>query len=282
VVTKGIPVVFLDATFNPNFFSYLLESYNGESKHIGKKGFQELIVFGYREDISDIKIRSTIFRMKPEDSMPKSSFTNSEKWEHTRDNWLSTHMSFIMRIFGKNNVGIITYKELGEFSKTIGYDVEYYGNLRGTNLLKDKPVLVIIGSYLPKLPSWIAIKKGTYDSKKKYFEEILSEYFLLDVNKDNLISVGVEAPNIISSKYNYNLAKVYSYIYQQKICQIYDSPGDKVALKPSEMLITLMWYDEVYQAFHRNRPLRDERIIFSYCWFPEPKASIFLTDKKDI
>jgi hypothetical protein len=279
-VTEGVPVVFLDATFNPNFFSYLLESYNGESKHIGKKGFQNLIVFGYREDISDIDIKSTIFRMKPEDSMPKSSFTDLKKWEHTRDNWLSTHMSLIMRIFGRNNVGIITYKNLGEFPKTVGYPVEYYGNLRGTNLLKDKPVLVIIGSYLPIPPSWIARKKGQYDSKKKYFEEILSEYFLLNVRKEHLLSVGVEAPKLISKKYDYSLAKIYSYIYLTENCKPLNSPGDLVEMNPSEMLVNLMWFDEIYQAFHRNRPLRYPRIIFAYCWFPEPKASIFLTDKK--
>jgi hypothetical protein len=283
-VTQKVPTVFMDATFNPNFFSYLLESYNGESKVQGEKGFTNLIVFGYREEIKDIDIKSTIYRMRPEDSMPKSSFTEPKNWIHTRDNWLATHMKFIMRVFGRNNVGIITYKDLAEFPKAVGYDVEFYGNLRGTNILENKPVLVIIGSYLPVVPSWIAKKKGTYKSNQKYYEDILSEYFLLDVNEDNLKSVKVEAPEVVSKKYDFSLGKVYSYMYVGDTGKMIDTPGDNVAVKPSEMLINLMWYDEIYQAFHRNRPLinrpsKGEKIIFAYCWFPEPKASVYMTDK---
>jgi len=277
-VTKKIPVVFLDATFNPNYFSYLLECYNGELKYQGKKGFSNLVVSGFREDIEDLEIKSTIYRMNPEDSMPKSNFIDDQQWSHTKDNWLTAHMKLIMKVFGRNNVGIITYKDLADFPKTVGYDLEYYGNLRGTNILENKPVLVIIGSYLPIVPSWIAKRKGTYNPNEKYFEDILRECFLLDVNEDNLISVGIEAPKFVSDKYDYDLAKVYSYKYIGKTEDMIGTPGDIIASHPSEMLVNLMWYDEIYQAFHRNRPLREKRIIFSYCWFPEPEARVFETN----
>jgi transposase-like protein len=280
-ITNGIPVVFMDATFNKHFFSYLLESYNGERKFVGEKGFTNLNITVYRQRIEDIKRESIIYRMKPEDSIPKTSFMDSQNWERTRDTWLSTHLKFIMKLFKEDNVGIITYKDLGGFSKAVGYDVELYGNLRGTNLLENKPVLVLLGSYLPIVTSWFAKKKRAYDPNKKYFDDLLSEYFLLDVNKENLISVGLEAPEFLSKKYDFSLAKVYLHKYVGKKGDTIRSSGDIVNSRPAETLSTIMWYDEIYQAFHRNRPLRNKRIIFSYCWFPEPKARILEVDKNN-
>ncbi len=39
-------------------------------------------------------------------------------------------------------------------------------------------------------------------------------------------------------------------------------------------MINTIWFDEIYQAFHRNRGLRYQRIIFSYAWFPEPNMTM--------
>lgn len=280
-ITRGIPVVFMDATFNTHFFYYLLESYTGERKQIGEKGFTNLNISIFREHKDDFNKESIIYRMKPEDSIPKNSFTNTQNWERTKETWLTTHLKLIMKVFGQNNVGIITYKELGDFSKAIGYNVEFYGNLRGTNTLKDKPVLVLLGSYLPIITSSYAKRIGEYRKDKKYFDDLLSEYFLLDANEKNLVSVGLEAPEIISKSYNYSLAKVYQQKYIGKKEELLLTPSLVTIAKPAEMLSTILWYDEIYQAFHRNRPLRYKRIIFAYCWFPEPRARIFKVDENN-
>jgi hypothetical protein len=215
--------------------------------------------------------------MRPEDSMPKSNFTNPQNWDHTKE-WLTADMKIIMEIFGKNNVGIITFSEFGSIVKSFGFDVEYYGNLRGTNVLEDKPVLVLIGSYLPIVASWID-SEGKREGKS-YFEEILSKYFLLNVDEKNLVSIGIEAPKLVSSKYDYKLARVYGYKYIGKVGELLKTPADLIVQNPAEALNTLFWYDEIYQAFHRNRGLRKERIIFSYCWFPEPGATIYSTNNQ--
>lgn len=278
-VTKGKPAVFLDATFNKYWFSYLLESYNAESKFMGKKPFSNLMVSFFYTDKEDIKKKSTIYRMRPEHVMPKSSFTDSQKWKHTKD-WLSTHMKLIMKIFNQKHIGIITFRELGDFPKSIGFDVEYYGNLRGLNILEKKKVLVIIGSYIPILYAWNPNFKRD-SPEKEAFNELLSKYFLLEVDKNNLVSVGVQAPEFISSKFDYKLAKSYAYKYIGKTGKEFGTWGDEIARNPAEALVTLFWYDEIYQAFHRTRGLRYPRIIFSYCWFPEPKAILYATDDKD-
>jgi hypothetical protein len=181
-----------------------------------------------------------------------------------------------MNLFGKNNVGIITFKDLGDFPKALGYNVECYGNLRGTNKLENKPVLVLIGTYQPIVPSWYP---NVDKNEKEYFDDLLSKYFLLDASEENLKTVGVEAPDFVSKKYDFPLGKTYSQKYVGKIGELYATIGDLVVQRPAQTLATLFWYDEIYQAFHRNRPLRHERIIFSYCWFPEPNARIFKTKK---
>ena len=277
-VTKGVPAVFMDATFNQYFFCYLLECYNGESKYIGKKNFTNLQVRGFKLSYSDIQKESIIYRMRPEHVMPKTSFTTPKNWEHTKD-WLSRHMKAIMTIFGINQVGIITFKDLGDFPKAVGYPVEFYGNLRGLNILKDKPVLVLIGTYLPMPPSWHSSFKDD-KSENEGFDELLCKYFYLDVNEKNLVSGKVEAPAGVSVNYDYKLATPYAYKYIGETGKTLGTAGDEIAKRPAEALTTLFWYDEIYQAFYRNRALLNDKIIFAYCWFPEPNATIYTTDQK--
>lgn len=274
-VTKGIPAVFMDATFNPFLFRYLLECFQAEGKYFGKKEFKTLCLFVFQKIHNNPK--TVLYRMRPEDVMPKISFTVPGNWEHTRK-WLESDMKNIMKIYGKNNVGIITFKEFGSIVKSFGFDVEYYGNLRGTNVLEDKPVLVLIGSYLPIIASWNAT-----DAKedKEYYEDLLSKHFLLKIEESDLISVGIEAPKEVSDKYRYDLAKAKAYKYIGKtIKEILPTEAGEIYKNPAEALNIFLWFDEIYQAFHRNRGLRYPRTIFAYCWFPEPKARIFATDDK--
>jgi len=217
--------------------------------------------------------------MHPEENLSKSSFVDKKYWEHTKE-WLEVEIKFLKEIYGNNNIGIITLKDLGKYSKAFGYNVEYYNNLRGTNTLKDKLILILLGSFLPIVASWDARKEE--NKKEKYFDYLLSEYFFLKVDKNNLESIGIQAPKSIVEMYDYSLGKTYSYMYTGDAGKMLGTDGDEIAKKPAEALVTLLWYDEIYQAFHRNRPLNQPRIVFSYCWFPEPNALIYSVDKKKI
>jgi hypothetical protein len=273
VVANGVPAVFMDATYNPFLFRYILECYNAEGKYFGNKRFDDLNLYIFQKFHSNPK--TVLYRMCPEDVLPKRSFTIPKNWEHTKE-WLAPDMRTIMKIFGKNNVGIITFKEFGNIAKSFGFDVEYYGNLRGTNVLESKPVLVLIGSYLPIVASWDA-----EDAKedKEYYEDLLSKYFLLNVEEKDLDTVGIEAPKDITGRFDYKLAKVKAYKYVGKtIKEILPTEAGEIYKNPAEALNNLIWFDEIYQAFHRNRGLRYPRIIFAYCWFPEPGARMFATD----
>lgn len=37
---------------------------------------------------------------------------------------------------------------------------------------------------------------------------------------------------------------------------------------PVSWIQNSVWDSEMYQAFHRNRGLQNNRVIFAYCWFP--------------
>jgi len=274
-VTKGVPAVFMDATFNPFMFRYLLECFQAEGKYFGKKEFNNLYMYIFQKFHSNKE--TVLYRMRPENVMPKNSFTAPENWDHTRK-WLEPCMKNIMDIYGKNNVGIITFKEFGSIVKSFGFDVEYYGNLRGTNVLEDKPVLVLIGSYLP-----IIARKNATDDKadKEYYEDLLSKHFLLKIEESDLVSIGIEAPEEVSEKYRYGLAKAKAYKYMGKtIKEVSPTKAGEIYKNPAEALNIFLWFDEIYQALHRNRGLRYPRTIFAYCWFPEPGAKIFTTDNK--
>jgi hypothetical protein len=274
-VTRGIPAVFMDATFNRYLFQYLLECYNAEAKIMRKSRFKNLNVSVYKKYHRNSN--TILYRMRPEHVMPKASFFPQERWERTKE-WFSSHMKIIMDIFGRNHVGIITFKDFGDIIKSFGYDAEYFGNLRGTNVLENKPVLVIVGTYLPIVVS----NDGEDDNRKEKedYKELLQQHFLLKIHKNDLTSVGFGAPKGISSKYNYRLAKAKGYVYVGKGGKLFDTPADEVVKNPAETLNNLYWYDEIYQAFHRNRGLRKDRIIFSYCWFPEPGTKIYATDSQ--
>ena len=272
-VVNGIPIVFMDATFNQFFFSYLLESYNGEMRKFKDKGFSKLHAQIFKKLHQNEK--TLIYRMRPKDTMPKSSFESGERWNHT-SKWLSEHMNLIMRIYGSKNVGIITFSDYAEICTAFGLEVEYFGNLRGSNILEHKPVLVIIGTYLPKIASWDSRK---VNDKDEYFEDLIRKYFLIEAKQEDLKTIQIGAPTEVEESFPYKLARIYAYTYTGKIGTLYKTPGDLVVKDPAESLNVTGWFDEMYQAFHRNRGLRYPRIIFSYGWFPEPKAIIIHNEK---
>jgi len=228
----NLKVVILDASFNSKLFKYFLYSYNGE------KGFKSKIEV--QEYFTDEQNKNTIiFKMRPKAWHPKASFSSKYEDKYA-EKWVPEHLKRIREIFGNENVGIITFKELGEKSKFLGYNVEYYGNLRSKNTFENMPVLVVLGHFFPPMPtSRIDPKTGI---KQKGLEE-------KDWKEKHL---GDSWPRRYADKRG-----------KTKFLK-----NDTVKLYPAR---TIQDYfdDEIYQAVHRSRGLLNKRIIFLYCWIPE-------------
>jgi hypothetical protein len=290
---KKVPLVIMDATFNRHLFSYFLESYNGEMKQKRSKthkGYENLKVKILTSNVTNDK--TIIYRMHPKGVWPKFSFTTKKD---TTWPWLLSDLHRLRRIFGDANIGIITHKELSWLFESMNFDVEYYGNLRGTNKLENKQVLVIIGTWLPLPPSW-EDSKDSYDKNKDYIDYLAKKYFLANINKEDTMEVRMGAPMNIEAEFpniykdSKSKARVRATI-ESKLITLDNNEGIvkylalKYADKANEFplsMINSIWYEEIYQAFHRNRGLRnqkDQRIIFSYAWFPEPKMNMILGDK---
>jgi len=278
-IRNNIPAVILDATFNINLFSYFLDSYNGEMKHLlgdEFKGFKDLRVKILKSNVSNNK--TTIFRMHPGGCWTRRSLTEfkDKTWQ-----WLLEDLKELRNIFGDANIGIITFKNLSWLFEVMNFDVEYYGGLRGSNKLENKEVLVVIGAWVPLPPSWIEEDKNSTDEEKDYIDSLVEKYSLRKITKKDVREVKIGAPHRIERLYPqlYNSYeskarirasidnKLFTDDNWDKFRKLSDS--NKVDEYPISVINTI-WFDEMYQAFHRNRGLRYPRIIFSYAWFPEP------------
>ncbi|MDG6219614.1 MAG: hypothetical protein QCI00_09275, partial [Candidatus Thermoplasmatota archaeon] len=259
ILSKGIPLVILDASFNINLFHYFLETYNGESQKLGKKGFTQkpVKVKIYYSDITNKD--SIIYRMRPKGAWSKTSI--SDAWENKTRPWISRDMRNIMDIFGTSNVGIISFKEYGEICQTLGFDMEYYGGLRGTNLLEDKLVLVILGSWFPPPPSW-EVDEKQQNKDKDYLDDLVRKYFQIIITEKDVYETRIGAPEEVETSHDI-LKKGIARFTTDKQLKDNETPADFTQNHPVSMINT-MFNDEIYQAFHRNRALRYPRIIFSY------------------
>jgi len=274
-VLQGTPLIIMDATFNSPLFSYFLESYNGETRKLNNKGFDDLNVRVFFKIHTNKK--SIIYRLVPTSTIPKSNFINKKLWDKSKQ-LLRRHMRLIFEIFGIDNVGIITFKEIGDLFQAFGFDVEYYGNLRGTNILKDKPVLVIVGTYSPPLTSW----DSKNDNEGDNYENLIWRYFMKKIDKKDIKTVEFGAPEEVEEAYPYTLARKPGYSIKTNDGKRVNTSADNIDNDPVSAL-NMIWYDEIYQAFHRNRGLRseNERIIFAYCWFPEPRSTTWVNNEME-
>jgi hypothetical protein len=267
VVARGKPIVILDATFNLNLFYYFLESYNGELRNQGKDGFSKVKanVKIYYSDYQNPN--SIIYRMRPTGSWPRSSIVGA--WKEKTKEWVSRDMRQIMDIFGQENVGVITFKNYGDICQSFGFDMEYFGGLRGTNILEDKLVLVIIGGWFPP-PHSKSIPDDQRSPDKEYLDTLVRKYFYRDILLKDVKDVYIGAPESVETSHEQLKSGIARFTTEKKWSEK-DKPADIAEAHPVSMVNT-MFCDEIYQAFHRNRSLRYPRIIFAYGWFPEPKA----------
>jgi len=266
VVAQGKTIVILDASFNLYLFHYLLETYNGERKKLGLPGFS---LRNARVKIYYSKHQnpeSTIYRMRPAGSWSKTSIIN--RWD-TEKEWISRDMQRIIEIFGAGNVGVITFKELAEMGNTLGFDLEYFGGLRGTNKLEDKPVLVILGGWFPPPPSWNIPPEDTRKAKDT-LDSLVWKYFLKKLEKKDSKNVKAGAPSEIEAVHNYLGRGIAKFTIDKEFIEG-KTPADLAENNPFN-IINSIFFDEYYQSVHRNRPLRYPRLVFVYGWFPEPRT----------
>jgi hypothetical protein len=270
-INPDLKVVILDASYNDKLFKYFLYSYNGE------KGFTSNIVV-QEYTTNETNKKSIVFKMKPTAWHPKASFKPKKKYDvKYAEKWVPKHIQTIREIFGEENVGIITFKDLGEWSKLLGFNVEYYGNLRSTNTFEKMPVLVVLGHFFtPK----IKYKKDETDKKrdkKKGLIDIIDEWFLRDSTTYSM----VELKSMIFKKYGKKTKRTKQWKekyfgetwprrYADERGKTQFNKRDPIKLKPVQA-IQDYFDDEIYQAVHRNRGLQKNRIIFLYCWIPPYK-----------
>jgi len=265
-VNRGSKIVLLDATLLKNLFKYFLYSYNGEI------GFnKDIRVNIYKTNISNKN--TIVFRMKPKGWHPKISFTDKKYLGYT-NKWLPFHLRKIREIFGENNVGIITFKIIGERCKLLGYNTEYYNNLRSKNNFTNKPVLVILGHFFPPMVEY----DNNGNLKKKGIIEMMDDWFLRDSDTFSIVELQEHVQNHL--RRNPDTYERSWEIWRKRFTgksaprRYIDEPnrttfteGDILQLKPVK---TVQDYfdNEIYQAIHRNRGLQNNRIIFLYCWIP--------------
>jgi len=261
-IQKNLPLVILDASFNENLFSYFLESYNGEIRKLGYgEGFKDLNVYVLK---SNHKNQNTvIYRMHPRGALSKSSVLTYQ--DETTKN-ISAEIKKIIEVFGIENVGIITFKDIAKHVKVLGIDIEYFGNLRGTNILEGKSVLIVIGAWIPIPPSK---PKSEEEKKKQGLESLIWNNFLIDIKDISYVEAFASAPQTVIDK-NKEVKLAEAHISIEKKFKNSDSMADITEMNPISM-INMQFYAEAYQAYHRNRGLRNNKIIFSFGWFPEPE-----------
>jgi hypothetical protein len=279
VVAQRKPIIILDASFNQALFHYFLETYNGETRAFeisNRPGFDNVKVNVKIYSSRCVTNNTKIYRMRPRGAWPRASIIGS--WESKSKEWISRDMRAIMDVFGSGNVGVISFKDLCEEGQVLGADFEYFGGLRGSNILEDKPVLVIIGGWFPPIPSW-KIPPENRKANQETLDNLVRKYFLKNITKDDSKDAFVGAPSSIETSHEF-LLKGIAHLTTDKQISKGKAPADIVEAIPISMINT-MYFDEMYQAFHRNRGLRYPRIIFVYGWFPEPDAVYHFRDASE-
>mgnify|MGYP000542531224 CR=1 FL=1 len=267
-------LVVLDASFNQKMFHLFLEMYNGEI------GFNRPI--SVKVHYTDAKNKkTTVYSMRKSSQcaswFPKSSIVNPKKKEGknpyaTMEN-LAPSIVKIIDIYGYDDIGIITYKEIAKnLSSMFAGEYEYFGNLRSKNVFKNKKVLIVI---------------GTYSGSDKHVEKMLLKLFdisnpqIIDEKAENLYYKEVleqTGINLFPTPKEWEILRVKD---RRRFSDKYDefgflegknpsAPEDiyRYGIYPVEWVTKVGWDDEIYQAYHRSRGLRNDRIIFAFGWFP--------------
>jgi hypothetical protein len=252
-ISQSAPVVMLDASFEETLFRDHLEFFNYEY------GFKkDLKVTIYQSNVRNPK--SIIYRMHDTSAHPKVNFTN-EKYREGTMLWVKHDLEIIHKIFGSENVGIITYKDLvtenickKNRKEFLGFEAMSYGDLLGSNSFDGKKVLVIL---------------GTYDiSPDQLIKEIYKHYLICYPGES------ITDARTMKEKHDKSYGDLKSGPWSlegedftdgyRALWGTMEPPLDKLPY----MISSAFGANEVYQALHRSRFLTNDVIIFAYCHLP--------------
>jgi hypothetical protein len=297
---KQTKLIFMDASFNYRLFRYLLESFNGE---IGFNNPVSIKIFYSNVTNKNTKVYSMRLSDKYQSWFPKASF----KFTKSMMNWLPYHINKIKEIYGEENVGIITFKKIANsgYFKLLGYDIQHYGGLRSSNTFRNKKAIIIIGTYFQSEDDIFEYLEKIFDIHDKGI--IIEERETEETITKLLADVGIKSKQKKPTLYDKVLEPKKRRRYSDNQDDVYDkgwylegytppktstiSLQDqydiiKYRIYPVEWIQKVIWDEEIYQAFHRNRGILNDRVIFAYCWFPleilnEFKVKTIKRDKND-
>jgi len=263
VINRGSKVIYLDASFHKDWFKYLLECFNGE---IGFNNGVSITIY-----YTNVTNHNTIiYNMKHDNT--RASWTPKKSVRGYTRYWFPNHLKKIKEIYGEENVGLITFKEVSELKnpKYIElFDNQHFGNLRSSNAFVNKRVLVVLGTYF-------GTDSQIFEHLNKIFDlhdrsQIVEE----EERRQEYVRDGTDGflrPLDPNSLYNTILRPKRRRRYTDTNPVDYMGDGDREDydnyVLPVLWLQNGIWDSEMYQAFHRNRGLQKNRIIFAYCWFP--------------
>jgi hypothetical protein len=148
-----IKVVFLNASFNDDLFTYFLETYSNKIRNVTIPKYVSNVV----------NSESILIRAYPENKFWKGAFAHYSIQRTLKD--IFKVIRIVEKHIPKEKIGIITYKQSGsrygnvpieyQFLKR-GYDAIHFWDEAGLNILENKYILFIIGT--PWIPTKEIIK----------------------------------------------------------------------------------------------------------------------------
>lgn len=206
-LAQSIPVVLMDATFNDELFTDLLNGYDGEFRI--KKSLNISI---YKSQVRNEK--SVIYKVNPDSWYPKASVIHKGKYAKAIEQVKALHNQYVE--MGKK-VGIITFKDIEEASFE-GFETLHYGDLRGQNKFEKFDILILLGTYQINPKGIVQQHNQLYltDLKESVTSrefESFEEAILWDETKDPKYGKDVEGvdPCVANLKDNYNRPIVESW-----------------------------------------------------------------------
>ncbi len=271
---QGVPVIFLDATFNKKAFEELLERYSSENM----KKDRQLLLDKNIKSITDLKIRVyrshiknkaiNIYRMDKNNYYYKTGIFDypSNQISEKGQKIIEELRNYIKRTKRKyNSIGIITYKGLTAFFNDLG-ETDYFYNLRGSNKIKDVEALFIIGTPQNRIDDVVEgynnLSLTSYKSEnliKPTYKTVNGKFYPHDPETGEIYTYGVEEKKPTPIIYDHEDLKGSAPIIGKDFKVIrYDYSITEYDYNLSE--------SEKYQALHRARPLIKEvaPIIFIF------------------
>ena len=300
---QGVPVVFLDATFDEEAFKVLLGRYIHENSIIKRESLfnkklgsiNDLKIKIYRSNLKKREI--TIHRMDKDNYYYKIGFFNYQEETRMTENGMQTIdeiRSYINKAKRKfATIGIITYKGLKPHFRDLG-PTEHYFNLKGSNELANVEALFIIGTPHAKPKDIVKEYNNiclTQISPKqvhrKIYKKLKNGYFI--VKEENWESFNEKPLLKVSKEKKPRRLTLEGYTWWNH--KILFNKQSRAGLIDADIFYPLRDFDynnsesEKYQAIHRARLFRRGNVPEIYIFGDVPdqvkeEFNVKILDKK--